>query len=253
MRNNSALVLLLVLLTSSLITIESASAQSIPKPSVPEFTVNLADHSYDVPSRTFQTTDPYNNKTTTINYPSSHVKNFSIEITIANQPFPPTIKGNTSILYYNLQQKPHFGQEWAQRYNQNTSIGTLTPQSNSGFTVISFLIDPANFEVGNQIDYQVEAILAYQYTSYEYLEHLDPWYHGPYPVPVNHTVFVESSGWSPTQTFTMPNTSTSQSSTPLTSMIIIPLAAVVILIIALSIVFLLRHRNRDPCQSEHFV
>ena len=44
-----SLLLVVILVGSSLIMVESASAQSIPKPSIPEFTVNLIDSSYDIP------------------------------------------------------------------------------------------------------------------------------------------------------------------------------------------------------------
>jgi hypothetical protein len=56
-----ALALILLLATSSMLWVESVSAQSIPKPSVPEFSLKYVDHSYDVP--TTYGTDPYTGKT----------------------------------------------------------------------------------------------------------------------------------------------------------------------------------------------
>jgi hypothetical protein len=44
-----ALSLILLLALSNLMMAESASAQSIPKPSVPEFTIRYRDYSYSIP------------------------------------------------------------------------------------------------------------------------------------------------------------------------------------------------------------
>ena len=57
------LILIITLSTGSLI-IKPASAQSIPKPSVPEFSLKYVDNSYNVAPTT--TIDPYTGKTTTI-------------------------------------------------------------------------------------------------------------------------------------------------------------------------------------------
>ena len=47
--------LIAVLTLSGLIMIDLTTAQTIPKPSVPEFTITLADHSYDIPLTTATT------------------------------------------------------------------------------------------------------------------------------------------------------------------------------------------------------
>ena len=49
MNRCATLLLVAVLILSSLIIVGSAFAQSIPKPSVPEFTVKYIDSSYYVP------------------------------------------------------------------------------------------------------------------------------------------------------------------------------------------------------------
>jgi hypothetical protein len=54
-----------VLTVSSLVMVETAFAQSIPKPSVPEFTLVLVDSSYDVP--TTYSIDPYTGDNVTHN------------------------------------------------------------------------------------------------------------------------------------------------------------------------------------------
>ena len=55
---------MLIMLSVTAVTIDPALS-SATKPSVPEFNVSLADHSYDVAPVTTSTTNPYNNKTTT--------------------------------------------------------------------------------------------------------------------------------------------------------------------------------------------
>jgi hypothetical protein len=245
-----SLLLAVILAVSSLIMVESASAQSIPKPSVPEFTVKLVDNSYDVPATTTSIIDSYNNKTITRTFPASHVQNITVELTVANQHFPATIDGNTSFLYYNLRTKPHFGDNWAQQYNETTHIGTLTSQSSSQYTVL-FSAPVDDFNIGDQVDYQVKAILGYQYTTYEYLEHLSPNYDGPYPVPVNHTAFVESSDWSPTQTFIMPSISSPNSGSfhfSLNTQVAI-FSAVAIVALSLAIIALLLYKRNRKMQA----
>ena len=239
-----SLLLLILLAASSIMIVKPANAQSIPKPSIPEFTVKIVDHSYDVPASVTSTIDPYNNKTITRTFPAYHVQNITVEITVKNQPFPATIQGNTSFLYYNLRYKPHFGQNW---YNVTTQNGNVTPQSNSQYIVL-YSYPVYDFKTGDQIDFQVEVTLGYHYTTYEYLEHLPSYYHGPYPVPVDHIVYVETSGWSPTQTFIMPNISPTPMPFQSNEGLILPIAVVVL---AMIIVFfsLLYRRHRNTSKS----
>jgi hypothetical protein len=81
-----ALLLITMLAVSSLIMAESAYAQSIPEPSVPEFTVKIVAYPYDVP--TTHSIDPFTGQDVT--HEGYHVNNQSIEVRIKNQPFTPT-------------------------------------------------------------------------------------------------------------------------------------------------------------------
>ena len=81
-----ALMLFTLLAFSSLSVVSSVFAQSIPKPSVPEFTLKYIDNSYDVPPSTTTTIDQYTGKEIVTTTPGYHVENKSIEITITNQP-----------------------------------------------------------------------------------------------------------------------------------------------------------------------
>lgn len=96
--------LILTLALPSLIMLRSAYAQTIPKPTVPEFTVEIADRSYDVPQTTTSYTDPYTGKTTTQIQPGYHVANRTIEVKINNQPLTPFTdqSGNNINLLYNV-------------------------------------------------------------------------------------------------------------------------------------------------------
>jgi hypothetical protein len=182
----------------SLIMVKPAFAQSIPKPSVPEFTIKLVDHSYDVAPTTTSTTDPYNNKSTTTTIPGYHIQNITIDLKIKNQPFPTSIDGNTSYLLIDARVKGHFTENWTYPYS---SIDSYPTQSNSQYTVISF---PSNYSPGDEIDFQIEAILAHRYTYYLDGMHFSDYFSD------------SSSGWSPTQTVTIskPSVSASPSSTP---------------------------------------
>ena len=75
-----ATLLLIIMLASSLITVELAFAQSITKPSLPEFTVKLVEHSYDVP--TTYSIDKYTGENVT--HSGYHVENKTIEVSIKN-------------------------------------------------------------------------------------------------------------------------------------------------------------------------
>ncbi|MCL5876513.1 MAG: hypothetical protein M1540_01715, partial [Candidatus Bathyarchaeota archaeon] len=96
MTKTIALALILVLATSSLIMVGSSSEQTIPKPSIPEFTLKYVDLSYDVPVTT--SIDQYTGKTVTIQ--GYHVENRTIQLTIKNQPFTSYIENGQNISFY---------------------------------------------------------------------------------------------------------------------------------------------------------
>ena len=160
------------------------AAQSIPKPSVPEFTVQLVDNSYDVPA--IQTIDPYTGEK--ITHPSHHVENKTIEIKITNQ-------RNDYTIYYSVNMKGHFEKNWTTIY----STWHRMKQSDSQFTIFNFKPPVAS----GQIDFQVEAAAGY-------------WTQGDVIVPgvPRGDVFIgEKSGWSSTQTITIEDESPSPSPT----------------------------------------
>lgn len=194
---------MIILTISALALIELVAATDYPvltdishitKPSPPEFTITLADHSYDVPPKTTSTTNPYNNKTATTTIPGYHVKNITVDLTVKNQPYPSNIEGNKSYLLYFVRTKGHYAQDYSENY---LTTPDAVQSSSSDYTVISF---PAErYSVGDEVDFQVKAILAYECT---YTRACIP------PMTVTTMVHAAVGNWSSSQTFKVPDVST---------------------------------------------
>ena len=187
--------------TSTLPNEKSTELAPIPKPSVPEFTVELIDSSYDVP--TTYSIDPYTGENVT--HTGYHVECRTIEVTIKNQPFVSyydTSRNWTINFYYNIRIKGHYSEGWTELYR--ASDGYPTMWSDSEYTVISFQGDYSptsgmeftsqtimtKFPSGGQVDFQVEAMIGYVHRTGE-----PPWF------PWQFTG--ETSGWSETRTITI--------------------------------------------------
>jgi len=84
-----------------------ATTTGTTTPTIPEFTLKYFDHSYDVPP-TYKI-EPYTGKTV-VDHAGYHVDNRTIDVTIKNQAFTPSITadGNTTALYYNVRSKGHY-------------------------------------------------------------------------------------------------------------------------------------------------
>jgi hypothetical protein len=228
-----ALILILIMAISSLslLMVKPANAQTpTPTPypttfsstlAIPEFTIRLADHSYDVPPTTTTTTDPYTGKQITTTQAGYHVENKTIDITITNQPhisvFAP--EEYAISLYYDIRFKGHFGDNWTELYGYDEEENLLLPATNSTYTSIS--IPQSNYPSDAQVDFQTRVING-TFTSYP-----------------RYTIFgywtYQASGWSNTQTIIIPATSTSSPTPTLNvpefpTLIILPLLAVIILI-----------------------
>jgi hypothetical protein len=185
MSKSATLVLITVLVLSSLLMVNSVSAQSIPR-----FTMSLVAHPYDVP--TTYGVDEYTGENVTIEE-GYHVRNESVVFTIENQPM--------SNLFFNIRSKSHFEDDWTERYYyEKSSPGGLVSQSNTfGNTVISIPVGiPVN---GAEIDFQVQAVV-YHYVEFYVDDH--PWYPelgGHYE---KRFTLSGISGWSKTQTMAFP-------------------------------------------------
>jgi hypothetical protein len=196
-----SLFLVVVLAVSSLMMVESASAQSMPKPSAPEFTIKFIDNSYDIlPTATI---DPYTGKT--IINAGHHVENKNIEFSIRNQEWNDVYGIN-----YNIRVKGHFEQNWTNVFSEtfdsptmsNSTYTNLVFSSSDGTTYKGFYRDWGEIYAPSEgkIDFQVQAFVRGYVPS-------DSMFGG-----MSETTLTKSD-WSNTQTVTIPATSTSTSPT----------------------------------------
>lgn len=221
-----SLCLVVVLVVSSLLMVIPANAQSIPKPSVPEFTIKFVNESY-----TETTTNPYTGiKESTL------ISNNSIVITITNQPFD----YSNYQLYYNIRSKPYFEGNWTEVYPVVTGASSYeggynysyaqyinhysVQQSKSSFTTISFSVKPTDlyqatgYDVinyygipyGSQLDFQVEAQVGHPSQIWVSDHPLLPIESGGFEPAVAYDT---SSGWSNTQTITIGESSSTTTPT----------------------------------------
>jgi hypothetical protein len=207
-----ALTLTLTILLSCLpsLTVKPALANPIsytpPKPSIPEFTLNYTDNSYEVADNFFQ--------------------NKSIEAVIKNQP-------SFEVICYNINSKNHSSENWSSYdyysyesyveepypYNGSNYTGGRLVASNSDFTVFVFGFEGnngsdtynlwlGNVHDGDQIDFQVQAYTAFWAPTKEV--------NGLTGSNVEYNFLsVDSIGdWSSLQTITVPEASASTSPTP---------------------------------------
>jgi hypothetical protein len=235
-RKSFALILILLIAILSVIIPVSTSAQSIPTPSVPEFTVKFVDSSYDIPAKT--SIDPYTGKSETTQ--ARHVDNRTIELTIKNQPFIPQndSNGNPLSLFYNVHKKGHYEENWTEIYNPEI----YPTQSEATYTVITYISrDENTWELGRlltdfpanaEIDFQVQALIGFTYAKH----YSDD---GQF-IPFASKVFSgESSGWSNTQTITVPeSSSTSPNPTSYPAPSIPEFSWLVVLPLCISILFI---------------
>jgi hypothetical protein len=214
-----SILLIFIIVASCLILAKSAFAQSIPKPSAPEFiSFKIVSYPYDVAPTT--TIDPYTGKTVTTQ-PGYHVENKSIEFAVQNQPFTYSSNSTTYRLYYNVRSKGHFGQDWLEFYGQanNTSgysqsLPVFPMQSNVSITTFSY---PENYPSDALIDFQVIAIVGHIEPVFV-IDHLVV-HVGHYELGIG---IDETSDWSEIYTLNMtdgtftimPNTSISSNYTP---------------------------------------
>ncbi len=228
-----AVFIILIIAISSLMMIESASAQSIPKPSVPEFSVRYIDNSYYV-STPNTITDQYGNSRVVQGY----VENKTVEFSITNQAFTPyTIpynssdpynSGQTVDLMFNIRMKSTLDSNWT--YITHLSDGYLK-QSDTNFTTVSYQLDylfPSNIPYGTGVDFQVQELIGYVHR---------------YPIINSDTFNGTESDWSSIQTLTIPASSVSPTPTPTVSEFPATLSITVIAITAFAVVLASRRKH----------
>ena len=85
-------ILIMAISSLSLIMVKPANAQSIPTPSVPEFTLSYIVRPYDIgPSYTI---NPYTGENETL-MPAIHTTQSFVDITVKNQHFSPSFQMQT--------------------------------------------------------------------------------------------------------------------------------------------------------------
>jgi hypothetical protein len=222
------LILIIAISTLSLMVIKPANAQTIPTPSVPEFTVKFVDASYNVaPSSSI---NPYTGQNVTVE--GYHVENRTIELIIKNQPLTSYRQNGEGVsFYYNVREKGHYEENWTAIY---TVDNYFAAPSNTIYTTLTYSLDPNappwldnNLPSGGQLDFQVEALIGYIGRTIGFAS----WYFTG-----------QESGWSNTQTVTIPASSVSPNPTSIITptstpnvpefptWIILPLFAVVLLL-----------------------
>ena len=258
--------LIVALVASSVIAIAPVQAK-LPKPIVPEFSVNYIDNSHDVEANT--TIDPQTGKPCLLEA-GYHIENNSVGLVIKNQQFTPYYaeNGNLVELYYNIQFKGHLESDWHQVREDAVSgnnyilcLPLYLPSTDSEYTCDYFIVrthyldfaeesryiftvgnDPIlNFTSGDQVDFQVMALIGY-YTQFS--DGMTPF------GEAHHYIFSgENSEWSNTQTVTIgesykaTNPSLSPSPSPTSSEIHITAILSLIIVLAL-IATVLFHKRR---------
>jgi hypothetical protein len=181
-----------MLAVSSLIIVEIACAQvGVTTPTMSGFGVSYKEFKWYM-SPTYDV-DPSTGKAVMTHEGYYKVNRYK-ELSISNQPFEPYTdsKGNSIDLYYDINWKQHNEASWRTllqppfRFSQNKDF--YLTAINIGFKGNAdhsdWNIDVLDYVPGNQIDFQIQALIGY-YTA--------------------DNVFVgKTSGWSDTQTLTIP-------------------------------------------------
>ncbi len=213
------LLFLVLLAASSLIMVKPTFAQSIPKPSVPQFTLQYFDYISNIAPTT--STNPYTGQNVTTSHGSTFY-NETVVFTIKNQPFTPYTDSNGKYIgiYYNFRYKGHYEDQWTYLpFNPDGVTGSAWggmfdrslpyfSQSGSDYTTFVFALtdfvpygQPA-LPVGGQLDFQLQAQIGNISYASEGTQSLGNYY----------SFTGESSDWSNTQTLTVNYNSNSTAS-----------------------------------------
>lgn len=224
MHRTFPLLLIIMLAISSLsltlLTVKPTGAQTIPIPSVPQFTVQYVVYTYYI-APTY-TINPYTGQNVTASS-GAQMQNQTIQFTVINQPFTPYTNSNGSYigLYYNFRCKGHFGTQWTYfpfaqtqkgtwqstwRYDE---LGNMTPEypaTSSQYTTVAIglpFLNLQNNAQGGQVDFQVQALIG----------DIEPINSGVISGEGIYSFTGQSSDWSNNQTITIDYNSNSTIST----------------------------------------
>jgi hypothetical protein len=263
MKKAVSIALILILTASSVLWVESSSAQAIPKPSVPEFTIQYIDNSRYVPAT--YSTDQYTGKTV-IAEKGYYEQNKSVVLKIKNQPFS-QIDEHHIFLIYQIQCKGRYSDYW-RSFNESASSNpqyvwtnnqTYVTYPNELYTItrIGFsgnndtsrnmcdiLID--DISNGGEFEVKMQGMIGYTTRVYHYENYVPgvPCYDPTDPIPHEDVFTGETSEWSETQTVTINDSSVPNEILQLSGEQIALAVACVIIAILLVVIVLSRRRKR---------
>ncbi|MCW4018240.1 MAG: hypothetical protein NWF00_06140 [Candidatus Bathyarchaeota archaeon] len=236
----------------------TVAPESTPKPAastsptIPEFTLRAIDNSYDVSPT--NSTDPITGQIT--NQQGYHVKNGSIVVSIRNQPFSSYYDSNSFPikLYYQIRVKNHYDNTWHYFPESNAGAAVYFSADNSSYTVREFrhLGNSLEYKQGSLIDYPSDGKVDFQveaFSGYFNVTNINPTNLMVHPDDLIYNYTGQTSGWSDTQTVTIPNNSSSAATsqnpsppnspniTPSPSIPELPFSALTITLIALATLF----------------
>jgi hypothetical protein len=175
------MLILMLVVAASAALVSGTTPSDFPKPSVPEFTLSVANHTSDTP--TTYSTDPYTGETITHN--GVHYEWRTLDVIIKNQPFKSfvaTIGDSdwTIRLMYNIRWKGHFSGEWRQIGGDEFPFQNRT----SEYTTVSYFLSgqtpdgvPSGWALSlpsnGQVDFQVEALIGF---THRVAIIFSPWY-----------------------------------------------------------------------------
>ena len=204
MRQYLSQIIVIILAVSIILMVKPIDAQTIPKPSIPEFTLKYVDRSYDVPPTYVK--DPYTGNEV-MTYAGYHVQNRTIDIIIKNQLFTSTklSDGNVTGLFYSVRSKGHYI-DWIDNVQQGPSPLHI-PTTESADTVITIMLDNSVWDINSgEMDFQVQAEKGFWVFDQSRFSSM---FYG-----IGENTF---SGWSPTKTVNIPASYVSPTQRPNTT------------------------------------
>jgi hypothetical protein len=224
---SSLLLILLLAISFGSLIVKPTSAQSIPMPSVPEFSFAEVAHPFDVPTIYYK--DPSTGEN--ITYPGYHSENKTTLLMIRNQPYTHQLSNGTQVnLYYQVRLKYHYEENW---HFQFFDPFDYPMQSNEEYTLVPLRLYSLNIytiEKGTKWDVEVQALIG----RIEFFKGQEGGF-GDY-----YAFSGVSGNWSKPQTLTvgqpLPSITTSSSTpTPTTSVPEFPILAIISLLGAILI------------------
>ncbi len=213
MSKGFALLFILTMSVSCLILliIRPSYAQSIPTPSVPEFSLKYFTKSLDSEPET--SINPYTGQNETISS-GYHYDTRNVEITIKNQPFNPFTdsNGNHVDLNYNVTFKGHYTDTWS--HYPDSTYEDLFSMSATGDTIINVSLEGwPELPKGALLDFRLQAVIGhYNYdtppSGTDYITGFTAYQTSNWSNPLTVTVGETSSTTSTSQTATLTSTST---------------------------------------------